>query len=217
MRNKAYDFRTGFIDLLLCALAAVLVVYIISTALINVTKVVKTEGIRKNAEYIIEINWPQNLDCDVDLWLSDPGDITASYQRKDIGLMHLERDDLGHANDTVVEGGNTFKSKFNGEIMTIRGIIPGKWSSSIHLYACRVDGKSPEPGTKMKLDVQFKITKINPNLVIVYESVEHFDYIFEEIPVVNWTMNNLGYPVDWDETPNKIIKIKKEERASPYQ
>lgn len=216
MRNKVYDFRTGFIDLLLCALAAVLVVYIISTALINVTKVVKTEGIRKDAEYIIEINWRQDLDCDVDLWLQDPGKIVASYQHKDAGLMHLERDDLGYANDTVREGGNIFKSKFNGEIMTIRGLIPGKWSSSIHLYACRVDGKSPDPGTKMELDVHFKITKINPNLLIVYESVEHFEKIFQEIPVVTWTMDNLGYSTDWDETPNKIVKIQSVDQMSPY-
>jgi len=217
MRNKYYDFRTGFIDLLLCALAAVLVLYIISTALINVTTVVKTEGVRKDAEYIIEINWKQEVDCDVDLWVADPARRTSSYQQKDIGLIHLERDDLGYANDQVREGGNVIMSKFNGEITTIRGVVPGKYSVSIHLYACRDGQVSIPTGAPMELDVSVKITKINPYLLIVYESVEHFEKVFEEIPVINFTLVPNGMPTDWDETPHKLVKIQEQhDRMSPW-
>lgn len=216
MRNKQYDFRTGFIDLLLCSFAAVVVLFIISTLLINPTKVVKTEGVRKDAEYIIDINWSKELDCDVDLWVADPGRNTSSYQHKEVGLMHLERDDLGYANDTAREGGNVYKHKFNGEITTLRGTMPGKYSVSVHLYACRIEGASRPPGTPMPLDVAVKITKINPNLMIVYESTEHFEKVFEEIPVVNWTISETGFPINWDETPNKLVKIDKQDRMGAY-
>jgi len=216
MRNKQYDFRTGFIDLLLSCFAAIVVLFIISTALINPTRVVKQEGVRKDAEYVIEINWPQNIDCDVDLWVMDPAKNTVSYQRKDAGLMHLERDDLGYANDQAREGQVVYKSKFNGEITTIRGLVPGRYSVSVHLFNCRLGGRELKPGSPMILPVAVKITKLNPNLLIVHESTVEFQKIWEEIPVISWTMNELGYPIDWDTTPRKLIKIQKNTGMSPY-
>jgi len=210
MKHKNYDFRTGFIDLLLCSFAAVIVLFIISTLLINPQqKTVTTEGIKKHAEYIIEITWSKDADCDVDLWIADPTKSTISYQRKDQSLMNLERDDMGFVNDVYDILNDTFKSNFNGEIGTLRGFIPGEYSISVHLYSCRVQTVPMAVGDALNLPVNIKITKLNPSVIIVKEKTVQFSRIYEEVPVINFTLDAEGKPVNWDETPYNIVQYKK--------
>ena len=205
MKNKYNDFRTGFIDLLLCSFASVVVLFILSTLLINPAKKVVNEGIRKDAEYVIELNWNPDVDCDVDLWMRDPDKNIVSFLRKDIALMHLERDDLGSLNDTYINNNSTFKSMHNNEVVTIRGIIPGEYTVNIHLYACRVNKISLPVGAAIEIPTIVKVTKLNPNLTVMVEKETTFSHVWQEITIVNMKINSNGYIEDKDESPVRLV------------
>ena len=48
---------------------------------------------------IIEAQWADKLDADVDLWVQAPGDVPVGYSNKSGAVFNLLRDDLGRAHD----------------------------------------------------------------------------------------------------------------------
>ena len=109
-------------------------------AFILINPVAKKSNVELNAEFIITMKWPKKAEDDVDLWVRDPLGNTAGFKSKDVGLMSLDRDDLGGANDTVIGAdGKAIKVYNNEEHMTIRGIIPGEYIVNVHLYAKKAE------------------------------------------------------------------------------
>jgi len=205
---KILDFRTGFIDLLLNALASIIVLFILSRLLISVTKK-ENEGIRKDAEYVIIIDWDSNVDCDVDLWVRDPNGFTVFFNVRDQDVMHLERDDLGLRNDmTIIDGKVTYIKK-NEEVWTLRGIVPGKYIANVHLYACRMEGKSLPVGTAIDVPVTFKLIKLNPYYLEIYNNVVLLSKIYEEKTALNFTLeDNHNSPTDLNQDYTKLIMLE---------
>lgn len=208
--NRLHDFRTGFIDFLLCCFALFLVLTLIQTILINPTKIVKQEGISKNADYVIQLIWDKNVDCDLDLWVKDPSNNIVGWSQKDGGLMNLERDDLGHYGDTLDSFGKKYAFDQNEEAVTIRGKEPGKYTLNAHLYACRVDGKSIQVGNQYELDASIKVTQLNPSLREIFKKQIHFTKIFEEQTAATLTFDSYGNITERDDTLQHLVKPKKE-------
>lgn len=77
---------------------------------------------------LIEINWPNPLDADVDLWVQAPGDVPVGYSNKGGAIFNLLRDDLGHQLDA---------SGANYEVSYSRGLVPGEYTVNAHLYRNR--------------------------------------------------------------------------------
>lgn len=148
-------FRSGtaFQDLLFNMLLGFVFLFFIALILIN--PVAKKADVPKKADYLIIIEWANKARADVDLWVRDPRGNISSFKSKDIGFMHLERDDLGLRNDTIVHADGTRKVVYiNEETTTLRGIVAGEYEVMIHIY-----GKPPsEPGGPVKV----KIIQINP-------------------------------------------------------
>src|SRR5210317_2544734 len=89
------------------------------------------------AEYIISVTWPDQLADDIDLWVQDPLGETASYLRKDAGWLHLDRDDRGEINDTIMVDGKEVIHPINQEVVTLRGIISGEYVVNAYFYEAR--------------------------------------------------------------------------------
>ena len=74
------------------------------------------------------------------MWVRDPLGNAAGFKSKDVGLMSLDRDDLGKANDKVTTSdGKTIIVRNNEEHLTIRGIIPGEYIINVHLYQKKLE------------------------------------------------------------------------------
>ena len=101
MKHRAFDFRTAYIDLLLNFMVSLVFIFVVSSLLINPVQKKQDEGIKKNAQMIIQVNWNPNIDCDVDIWVRDPANNIVYFNERDKGLMHIERDDLGFVNDMI--------------------------------------------------------------------------------------------------------------------
>ena len=135
MSHRKFDFRTAYIDLLINLLTGTVVLFILTTLLIApITK--NTEGIKKNADYVITLEWPNELDCDVDLWVRDPQNNIVSYRFMESGLMYFERDDMGKRRSVYeVDGKEMVIDPDNKEFITLRGTFPGEYVVNLHVIS----------------------------------------------------------------------------------
>lgn len=146
-----------FIDLLFNALLGFTFLFLVAVMFMNPES--RKGRVDLKAEYIISVTWPDQLADDIDLWVQDPIGETVSYLRKDAGWLHLDRDDRGEINDTIMVDGKELVYPINQEVVTIRGIIPGEYTVNLYYYT------AAQPGP---LEALVKVEKVNPTLETVY-------------------------------------------------
>lgn len=74
---------------------------------------------------IVEIEWADSLESDVDLWVQGPADYPVGYSNKGGILFNLLRDDLGTLGDITER---------NHEISFSRGLLAGEYIINLHMY-----------------------------------------------------------------------------------
>lgn len=215
MKHRAFDFRTAFIDLLLNFMVSLVFIFVISSLLINPVIKKQDEGIKKNAELIIQVDWNPDIDCDVDIWVRDPFDNVVYHQQRDRGLMHIERDDLGHQNDILEMAqeyvtGVSIDNKQNQEIWVLRGKVKGEFTFNLHLFSCKVGERHARVGDASNLPVSIKIIKINPDYRVLYEETVTFTRMWQEITVLNFTLNSEGFIEKKDKSTVNLVKTKQQ-------
>lgn len=212
MKHRAFDFRTAFIDLLLNFMVSLVFIFVLSSLLINPVKK-QDEGLKKNAQLMIQIDWDQSTDCDVDIWVRDPNNNVVYFNQRDRGLMHIERDDLGFQNDIIdiakqFVTGKKIENKDNQEVWVLRGNIEGEFTFNLHLYGCRIEANSRGIGAVVNLPVQAKIIKINPNYRTVYEETITIQKVWQEVTVLNFTLDSNGEIVKVNKTQRNLVKVR---------
>ncbi len=128
--------------------------------LLMAKKIEKNKKVEAKAEFLITITWPESSDNDVDTYVEDPLGNLVFFRSREKGLLHLDRDDLGTKNDTIIlPDGTTYEVKENREIVTIRGIIPGEYTVNVHMYFRKDLDK--------ETTVTIKLEKINPSVKLI--------------------------------------------------
>lgn len=149
----------------------------------------KDDGIKPKMEYMIIMDWPGDLDYDVDIWIRDPEGRIVFYGNREAGFLNLERDDLGKWNDTVIVDGQPTVVSVNQEIVAVRGIQPGEYVINVHLFrANRVSYEGDVPPFK----VDIRIEKLNPTVRTVYRGSVTLRRIRDEVHVTRFTMTPSG-------------------------
>lgn len=192
-RNRSAD---PFIDLLFNALLGFTFLFLVAVLFINPES--RKGRVDLKAEYIISVTWPEYLADDIDLWVQDPIGETVSYLRKDAGWLHLDRDDRGEINDTIVVDGQELLYPINQEVVTIRGIIPGEYTVNLYYYTAA----RPEP-----VEALVKVEKVNPTLQTVFVKRVTLAQQDDEITVVRFSLDRRGQLSDLNEL---------EKRLTPY-
>jgi hypothetical protein len=117
---------TVWLDTALLMLGGFVLMTILMMTVMNPpAKSSETEGVQAPGNVIVEIQWPDKLDADVDLWVRGPGDVPVGYSNKSGRLFNLLRDDLGKAQDMT---------DLNYEIAYSRGMPPGEYVVNVHMY-----------------------------------------------------------------------------------
>jgi len=198
------DFRTyhtslSFVDVLFNLVLGVTMLFILAMMLISVQP--KKANITTKAEFVITLTWDEKNNDDIDIWIEDPAGEVVFFREKEKGLTHLDRDDLGDTNDTVLmPDGTTFRYPYNQEIVTIRGIIPGEWTVNVHMYR--------KKSTEILAIAEVKVEKLNPSVTLIaYQRIE-LPNDKDEKTVVRFTMDNNGNVLDLHRT-FKSLTIKK--------
>lgn len=208
MKHKKFDFRTAYIDVLLNVLTGIIFLFILTTLMIQPQKK-QDEGMKKNAQYVMNVEWDSNTDCDVDVWVQDPQNNVVFFQQRDKGIMHLERDDLGFRNDIVsVVAGNTINVLENRETWVLRGIIPGIYTVNVHLYGCRIDGVAVLLNENFNLPVNVELFKINPKFTLVMKKEILLSKIWEEMTVMNFQLDAEGNVVNITNDYKQLVRSK---------
>lgn len=212
-RHRSYGSQVAFIDLLFNTLVGFVFLFILAFVLIN--PVAKKSDVEIVAEFIIKITWPTDSVDDIDLWMRDPLGNYAGFKSKDVGLMSLNRDDLGTSNDTVYDpDGKRIVVFRNEELITIRGIVPGEYIVNVHWYG----DKPPitELGQKDYpiVPVETQIEKINPYNV-VYAKIVNLTIKGQEITVIRFTVDEKGNVVEFSDLPYSIVQKVKSGTANP--
>ena len=180
-----YKNSIGFTDMLFNMLLGFVFLFIIAFILIN--PITKKSDAPKKAEYLIVIEWDNDKNDDVDLWVRDPMGNTVSFVTRASGLLNLEKDDLGKSNDAVVLSDGTVKVlNINREVVTIRGIVPGVYNVQAHIYSRKGLIKEEKPGT-----IIVKVIKVNP-YGEVYTGSTPYSIRGQQITMLNFKIDNDG-------------------------
>jgi hypothetical protein len=159
MSNEKYKSTIGFTDLLFNILVGFAFLFIIAFLLIKPEA--KKEDFERRAEFVVVMEWDNDATGDIDLYVEDPTNKQVSFRYHNHNFMHLDKDDLGAMNDTVINAdGSTTTIAINREVVTIRGIIKGEYVINGHYYSLRsYDKINPE---KPVITVRVELHKVNP-------------------------------------------------------
>lgn len=127
---------------------------------------------------VIEINWPAEIDADVDLWVEAPGDRPVGYSNKGGRIFNLLRDDLGQFRDIT---------NVNYEVAYSRGVVAGEYTINLHLY------RNKSTVLPVPVTVVTSVKRSNgANLKRLTSSRVELAYTGEEITVIRFTLTKTG-------------------------
>ena len=137
---------------------------------------------RPICDLAIDIEWPVELDVDVDLWAKAPNDKPVGYSSKTSKHLDLVRDDLGWANDP------SGVPKQNKERVCARGTPAGEYVANIHFY--HYTGAAPA-----SVPVTLTVSSVDASSATMTEilrrevALHHFG---EELTVVRFNLDAEG-------------------------
>lgn len=131
--KRNYHTDLAFLDLLFNTLLCFAALFVLAFILINPSK--KNKNVEAKADFIITVTWPADLDDDVDTYVEDPAGNVVAFMRREQGLMHLDRDDVGFRSDTIHTATGVVEFKENRELVTLRGTLSGEYVVNVHMYS----------------------------------------------------------------------------------
>ena len=199
--KRNYHTNMAFLDLLFNTLLCFAALFCLAFILINPSN--KNKTVEAKAEFMITIIWPADMDDDVDTYVEDPEGNLVAFNRREQGLMHLDRDDVGFSSDRIQTSFGVVEYKENREIVSLRGIVPGEYVVNVHMYTKREDKETP---------VTILLEKINPfklvtarNVVLVQQGDEKTAFRF--------TLDDEGKVIDTNDLEKSLTS--KNPRPTP--
>ena len=179
-----------FIDVLFNFLMGILFLFLVTLYFVKPDH--DQARVDKSAEFIVSATWPHSLKDDIDLWVKGPDDSIVSYLKKDVGWLHLERDDRGEVNDKIVIDGVEQVHSVNQEVVTFRKVWPGEYV--VNLYYYHQESSGP-------IEVTVKIDKINPKFETVFAKKVILAAVDEEVTVTRFEVSASGETTQFSELP----------------
>ena len=193
--RRSYHSNLAFLDLLFNSLLCFAALFVISFLLINPKQ--KSKTVEVKAEFLIVVEWPETLNDDVDVYVEDPAGNLVFFMRREEGLMHLDRDDLGESNDTLETPSGIVRYGENREIVTIRGTVPGEYVVNVHMYNRK---------TEQTVPVTVEITKINPFATVLLDTVE-LEWEGHEKTVCRFKVDSDGAVENLYYLPKSLVRL----------
>lgn len=209
MTNK-YSSNLAFIDLLFNLILGFVFLFVVSFLMINEPE--KKSEIEQKAEYMIVLDWDDESDSDIDLWVETPRG-KVGFMNTQVGSVFLDKDDLGHRNDTYSTSMGSGESKvihINREIVNIRAFEPGEYIVNAHFYGGRdKDGRFNTMGNENVADIltlTVSIYKLNP-YSIVHTAEKKFSRVGQEETFGRFTIKPDGTYKNVNTLSKKIVTL----------
>lgn len=196
MRKNSLGTFISFTDMAMCLLLLFICLFALTFVFMS-KKVEKNKKVDAKAEFILTMEWADGSDDDVDMYLEDPAGNLSFFRAREVGLMHLDRDDLGSKNDRIrLADGTMYEVKENRETLTIRGIIPGEYTLNGHMYLKK------DPGDKTIVKV--KMVKVNPTVKVVMIKEIELNKSGDEATAFRFVLNKQGEVTDINFLPKEL-------------
>ena len=194
--KRNYHTNLAFLDMLFNTLLCFAALFMFAFVLINPSK--SENNIKAKADFVITVSWDGELDNDVDTYVKDPQGNLVAFMRREEGLMHLDRDDLGQRNDIIQTPLGPVEYKENREIVTLRGFTQGEYIVNVHMYMKR--DPAPETAVTISLD------KINPTFqTIVIKKVTLVEN-GDEKTAFRFVLDRDGKVIEVNELPQRLVQ-----------
>lgn len=185
-----------FYDMLFNMLIAFVFCFVIALLAFN-PKARKSGDIPAKAEFMVTVSWPDHNPNDVDAWVLEPGGKTLWFRQRDAGMLHLDRDDRGAKNNSVIVNGRAISSAVRQEIVTLRGLVPGEYVVNAHYY---------ESADQQPVEVSVAVVKVNPQAEIVYTGTQQIPRKGDERTLVRFTLDLDGRVTDLNTRPLALVQ-----------
>lgn len=182
------DTEAALANFALTAFKAMLVLCVVIFLLIS-PQSKKEDGVKPKAEFMIAMEWPGNLDYDIDIYVRDPGGQVMYYNRREVDFINLERDDRGSENNTVKINGQDVTAPFHEELVMIRGIKPGEYLVNVHFFQ---KGDSLGQHEVEPFPVKLRMDKLNPTVKPVYRGEVTLSRVWQEAHGFRFTLSQDG-------------------------
>ena len=193
---RHYHAHLSFLDLLFNTLLCFAALFMLSFMLINPSK--NDNNVQSKADFMITVTWPDEIDNDVDTYVRDPQGNLVAFMRREEGLMHLDRDDLGNRNDTIQTPLGPIVHPENKEIVTLRGFVQGEYIVNVHMYR-RTDGLATT-------EVIVQLDKVNPLFKTIVIKRVKLGLSGDEKTAFRFKLDKDGEVVEVNELPAKLTK-----------
>ena len=171
-----------FYDMLFNLLIAFVFCFIVALLAMN-PKALKAGDVPAKAEFMMTLTWPDGNPNDIDTWVQAPSGDLVWFRAREAGLMHLDRDDRGLENDSIVINGRRVVNPLNQEVVTIRGIAPGEYVVNAQYY----ETKDSAP-----VKVNLSVIKVNPKAEVIFYGEQTLNQKGDEVTMVRFTINSDG-------------------------
>lgn len=194
-----------FYDMLFNMLMAFVFCFIVALLAIN-PQAKKTGDVPAKAEFIVTLSWPDNDPNDIDAWVQGPSGDKVWFRAREGGLMHLDRDDRGLSNDTVIVDGRKVVNPLNQEVVTIRGISPGEYIVNAHYYkGIKADKNATSAGAGGAVEATLTVVKVNPKAEVVYYGQKTLAKRGDEVTMVRFTIDRKGGVSSISTLPKRLV------------
>ena len=193
--KRNYHTSLSFLDLLFNTVLCFAALFALSFILINPSK--EDKNVEVKAEFIITVTWPNDLNNDVDTYVEDPQGRLVAFMRREEGLMHLDRDDVGKFNYILSTPFGDVEYDENREVVTLRGTVEGEYVVNVHMYMQRSE-QQPTP-------VRIQLDKINPFQIVTVKDVV-LGITGSEKTAFRFTVNRDGEVSEINHLPKTLTK-----------
>jgi uncharacterized protein YfaP (DUF2135 family) len=168
-------------------------------------KATKSGDIPAKAEFIITLSWPDMDPNDLDLWVQGHSGESDWFRNREADLMHLDRDDRGNSNNTIMINGHKVVNPLRQEVVTIRSIVPGEYVVNAHYYETKdIDSSDPKAGQPVQATLS--IIKVNPKAEVIFYGQSLLEARGKEVTMARFTVTPEGGVDNVNTIPKTLIK-----------
>ena len=203
MANQSkYVSNVAFTDLLFNIVVGLAFLFLLAFILMN--PVAKEKDVEEKSDFIIVMTWDDDSGDDIDLWVRDPLGNILSFRNRGIGIMHLDRDDLGLSNDKIkgADGKITYVYR-NKEVASLRGYHAGTYLVNVHVY----NKKRWKDNKMRRSNVKVELIKLNP-----FREIAQAEFVAigrgQEFTAFHFTLNSEGEVIKLSSEREPLIGAK---------
>ena len=203
MANQSkYVSNVAFTDLLFNIVVGLAFLFLLAFILMN--PVAKEKDVEEKSDFIIVMTWDDDSGDDIDLWVRDPLGNILSFRNRGVGMMHLDRDDLGLSNDKVKGPDGKIQYVYrNKEVVSLRGYHAGTYLVNVHVY-----NKKPwKDGKQHRSNIHVELIKLNP-----YQEVAQAQFLAvgrgQEFTAFHFTLDIDGKVIEMSDERTPLIGAK---------